>query len=153
MQLHLEDLLQDDRDRAINLLKKVLDPTNNLQLSEVHKALELEWVARHLADLTVSHVLSTSTAAQETKRAYRPRVSFDKAAVKPRVVEFISEREGTGGATVNAMFTDLHTEFPELRESVVAQIVRELEKDGVIYASNTRPKLWRKREMRERRVG
>lgn len=53
----IDKLLDNEKDVAITFLKKVFDHKNNLQLSELKKGLELDFVLRHINDINLNDVL------------------------------------------------------------------------------------------------
>lgn len=53
----IDKLLDDDKNVAITFLKKVFDNKNNLQLSELKKGLELDFVLRHINNINLNDVL------------------------------------------------------------------------------------------------
>jgi hypothetical protein len=46
--LTIDKLLEDEKDIAINFLKKIFDNKNNLQLSEIKKGLDLDFIEKHI---------------------------------------------------------------------------------------------------------
>lgn len=53
----IDKLLDDEKNVAITFLKKVFDNKNNLQLSELKKGLELDFVLRHINNINLNDVL------------------------------------------------------------------------------------------------
>lgn len=53
----IDKLLDDEKDVAIKFLKKVFSHENNLQLSEIKKGLELDFILRHLDNIKINDIL------------------------------------------------------------------------------------------------
>lgn len=45
--LTIDELLENEKDIAIRFLKKMFDNKNNLQLSEIKKGLDLDFIEKH----------------------------------------------------------------------------------------------------------
>jgi hypothetical protein len=53
---NIETLLDDEKEIAIKFLKKMFDNKNNLQLSEIKKGLELDFIIRHIDNIRLNDI-------------------------------------------------------------------------------------------------
>lgn len=54
--LTIDKLLEDEKDIAINFLKKIFDNKNNLQLSEIKKGLDLDFIEKHINNIRLNDI-------------------------------------------------------------------------------------------------
>lgn len=148
-QMRLESLLQDDRDRALTLLKKAFNPENRLPLEDLKKALDLDFVSKHLVDLTTDDVIEaaeySSGNGRSTNGEKKSRVRFsdtDKTIIKDLVLSSIQQQADGKGITINEIVEVVHGEFPNAQPILVAGFLKDWEKDHKVWGNNSRPKLW-----------
>lgn len=93
----IDKLLDKEKDIAVTFLKKVFDHENNLQLSEIKKGLELDFILRHIDNIKLNDVLKDNKNIKKTRKR-KEREKYNKEEMKMFnniILEFIqTEEEG-----------------------------------------------------------
>jgi hypothetical protein len=146
MKMRLEDLLQDDqRDRAFSILRKALDPANNLPISELRKALDLDFVKKHEDEITTGAIMgsedgSAQADASSGKPKTRIRLSHeDKKAIMGFALGLIHQSPGIDTGEIVAA---VQREFRIAQKPVIMEKLSELEREHLVVGTNTRPRRW-----------
>lgn len=60
-------MLEDEKDIAINFLKKIFDNKNNLQLSEIKKGLDLDFIEKHINNIRLNDIFENNLQEKISK--------------------------------------------------------------------------------------
>lgn len=134
----INTLLDDEKELAIKFLKKMFDNKNNLNLSEIRKGLDLDFISRHINDIKLNDIFENQIKnfKNDVIDINNKQINLNKLILE--IIQDNKNRINTSQIKEN-INNNMNLKLPTY---TIYNNLKRLEKNGLIYSCNIKNKTY-----------